>query len=110
MENPSSGKASVRLRLREWLDHLLFIGYDVECTKQMDGKAKGQGTRTIYPQEARRFDDTLCGIDLDQILVRERSIDYPALPGGVLPEDQLLKFVSGDGPPPASLGQEDGNR
>ena len=51
LQNPSSGKASVRLRVREWLDHLLYVGYDVECTKQMDGKAQGQGTRTIYPQE-----------------------------------------------------------
>ena len=51
LQNPSSGKASVRLRLREWLDHLLFIGYDVECTRQMDGKARGQGSRTLYPRE-----------------------------------------------------------
>jgi hypothetical protein len=51
LQNPSSGKASVRLRLREWLDHLLYVGYDIECTKQHNGKAQGQGTRTIYPQE-----------------------------------------------------------
>ena len=51
LQNPSSGKASIRLRLREWLDHLLFIGYDIECSKQSGGKAQGHGTRTIYPQE-----------------------------------------------------------
>ena len=51
LQNPSSGKASIRLRVREWLDHLLYVGYDVECSRQTGGKAQGQGTRTIYPQE-----------------------------------------------------------
>jgi hypothetical protein len=51
LQSPSSGKASIRLRVREWLDHLLYVGYDVECSKQTGGKARGQGTRTIYPQE-----------------------------------------------------------
>jgi hypothetical protein len=51
LQNPSSGKASVRLRVREWLDHLLYMGYDVECAKHHNGKAQGHGTRTIYPQE-----------------------------------------------------------
>jgi hypothetical protein len=51
LQNPSSGKASIRLRTREWLDHLLYVGYDVECSKQHNGKAQGQGTRTVYPQE-----------------------------------------------------------
>ncbi|HNQ22467.1 MAG TPA: ATP-binding protein [Phycisphaerae bacterium] len=49
LQNPSSGKASIRLRVREWLDHLLYVGYDVESTKSR--KAQGHGTRTIYPQE-----------------------------------------------------------
>ena len=51
LQNPSSGKASVRLRVREWLDHLLYVGHDVECAKHHNGKAQGHGTRTIYPQE-----------------------------------------------------------
>jgi len=51
LQNPSSGRASIRLRVREWLDHLLYVGYDVECSKQSGGKAQGHGTRTIYPQE-----------------------------------------------------------
>ncbi len=51
LQNPSSGKASIRLRVREWLDHLLFVGYDVECSKQHNRKAQGHGTRTIYPRE-----------------------------------------------------------
>ena len=48
LQSPTSGKAAIRLRLREWLDHLLFVGYDVAVKK---GKALGSGTRTIYPNE-----------------------------------------------------------
>lgn len=49
LQSPASGKASIRLRVREWADHVLFIGYDVDVTK--DGKGRGAGTRTIYPAE-----------------------------------------------------------
>ena len=42
-------KGSIRHRVREWCDHLLFVGYDVAVGK--DGKGKGAGTRTIYPTE-----------------------------------------------------------
>ena len=48
LQSPASGKASIRHHTKEWLDHLFFIGYDVVSK---DGKAKGAGTRTIYPQE-----------------------------------------------------------
>lgn len=48
LQSPSSGKASIRLRVREWADHVLFVGYDVTVK---DGKGKGSGTRTIYPNE-----------------------------------------------------------
>ena len=44
----AADKVSVRHRVKEWLDHLFFVGYDVFAK---DGKAKGSGTRTIYPQE-----------------------------------------------------------
>jgi hypothetical protein len=44
----SSEKANIRARVKEWCDHLLFVGYDVFSK---DGKASGAGTRTIYPQE-----------------------------------------------------------
>lgn len=44
----ASPKCSIRSRVKEWLDHLLFVGYDVFSK---DGKATGSGTRTIYPQE-----------------------------------------------------------
>ena len=48
LQGPASGKASIRLRVREWADHLLFLGYDVDVK---DGKGRGSGTRTIYPCE-----------------------------------------------------------
>lgn len=47
--HPASGKSSIRLRVREWADHVLFVGYDVNVNK--DGKGQGTGTRTIYPKE-----------------------------------------------------------
>ena len=49
LQSPASGKASIRLRVREWADHVLFLGYDVAVSK--DGKGQGAGTRTIYPCE-----------------------------------------------------------
>src|SRR3990167_741769 len=48
LQSPKSGKASVRHRVKEWCDHLFFIGYDVNAQK---GKASGAGTRAIYPTE-----------------------------------------------------------
>jgi len=48
MQSPTSGKNSIRSLLKEWADHLLFIGYDVSVK---DGKGEGSGTRTIYPAE-----------------------------------------------------------
>lgn len=49
LQSPSSGKASIRLRVKEWADHCLFMGYDVVVDKE--GKGKGSGTRTIWPAE-----------------------------------------------------------
>lgn len=49
LQSPTSGKASIRLRVREWADHVLFVGYDVAVNK--DGKGQGAGTRTLYPSE-----------------------------------------------------------
>src|SRR5690606_3301613 len=48
LQSPTSGKASIRHRVKEWCDHLLYIGYDVFVK---DEKAQGCGTRTIYAQE-----------------------------------------------------------
>lgn len=48
LQSPESGKNSIRLRLKEWVDHLFFVGYDVYVD---EGKGQGAGTRTIYPVE-----------------------------------------------------------
>jgi hypothetical protein len=47
LQSPNSGKNSVRLRVREWVDHLFFLGWDLNVSKT--GKASGKGTRTLYP-------------------------------------------------------------
>lgn len=49
LQSPESGKNSIRLRVKEWADHILFVGYDVHVTDE--GKGTGAGTRTIYPVE-----------------------------------------------------------
>jgi hypothetical protein len=48
LQSPSSGKASIRLRVREWADHVFFLGYDIDVA---EGKGKGCGTRTLWPVE-----------------------------------------------------------
>ena len=48
LQNPPSGKASIRLTVKEWCDHLLFIGYDVDVK---NGVARGGGTKTLYAGE-----------------------------------------------------------
>ncbi|RPI64312.1 MAG: ATP-binding protein [Planctomycetaceae bacterium] len=48
LQSPASGKNSIRLRAREWADHVLFCGYDVDV---QNGKGTGSSTRTIYPVE-----------------------------------------------------------
>lgn len=45
----ATDKGSIRHRVKEWADHLLFVGFDTVVNK--DGKAQGSGTRTIYPME-----------------------------------------------------------
>lgn len=49
LQSPASGKSSIRHRVKEWCDHLIYVGYDTIVDKE--GKAKGGGTRTIYPVE-----------------------------------------------------------
>jgi len=48
LQSPKSGKSSIRNRVVEWADHVIFVGYDVVS---QDGKGKGAGTRTIYTSE-----------------------------------------------------------
>lgn len=57
LQTVASGKASIRLRVREWADHVLFIGYDVDVSaeKGSSGKATGSGTATLYPRELPHF-------------------------------------------------------
>jgi hypothetical protein len=49
LQSPNSGKASIRLRVKEWSDHTLFLGYDIAVDKE--GKGKGSGTRTLWTSE-----------------------------------------------------------
>lgn len=49
LQCPNGGKASIRHQVKEWADHLLFIGFDIAVNE--DGKGTGAGTRTIYPTE-----------------------------------------------------------
>jgi len=48
LQAPKSGKASIRNRVVQWADHVLFVSYDVVVK---DGKGRGAGTRTIWPVE-----------------------------------------------------------
>ncbi len=48
LQSPKSGQGSIRLKLKEWADHVLFLGYDVTVE---DKKAEGHGTRTLYCAE-----------------------------------------------------------
>jgi hypothetical protein len=48
LQAPKSGRASIRNRVVQWADHVLFIGYDVVG---QDGKGKGGGTRTVWTYE-----------------------------------------------------------
>lgn len=52
LQSPNSGKASIRHRVKEWADHVLFLGYDVNVE---DGKAQGSGARTLYTAERPSF-------------------------------------------------------
>lgn len=53
LQSPASGKASIRLRLKEWCDHVLFLSYDIAVDKK--GKGQGSGTRTLYTAELPSF-------------------------------------------------------
>lgn len=46
LQTSATGKASIRMRTKEWADHVIWIGYDVEAGK--DKKGKGSGTATMY--------------------------------------------------------------
>lgn len=44
----NADKGNIRSRVKEWADHLLYVGYDIFAK---DGKAQGSSTRTIFPTE-----------------------------------------------------------
>jgi GTPase SAR1 family protein len=48
----AKGESSIRQAVKNWCDHLFFVGYDVFSEK---GKATGSGTRTIYSSELPTF-------------------------------------------------------
>jgi len=54
------GDNSIRERVFEWCDHVLFVGYDVLAE---DGKGKGSGTRTIYTSEDAAHKAKVRGIE-----------------------------------------------
>jgi hypothetical protein len=47
LQNTKQG--SIRHRVKEWCDHLIYMGFDLIV--DADGKAKGSGSRTCYPTE-----------------------------------------------------------
>ena len=48
LQNPKSGASSIRNRVVQWADYVLYLGYDVVAK---DGKGHGAGTRTIWTSE-----------------------------------------------------------
>lgn len=49
LQTDKKGAASIRNRVFEWADHVLFVGYDVVVSET--GKGKGAGTRSIWTSE-----------------------------------------------------------
>ena len=77
LQAPASGKASIRLRAKEWADHVLFIGYDVAVDKE--GKGKGGGSRTLWSAE------------LPHAMAKSRTIQTPlVLQDGVNLWEQII--------------------
>ena len=48
LQSPPKGQYSVRHRVKEWCDHLLYVGFDAFISER---KGTGSGTRSIYPFE-----------------------------------------------------------
>jgi len=80
LQAPKSGKASIRERVFQWVDHALFVAYDV-VTK--DKKGLGGGTRTIWPVE--RPDHRAKSRSIAEPLAYESAADgaiWPLILGG----------------------------
>jgi phage nucleotide-binding protein len=50
LQDPASGKGSIRLRLREWCDEVLFVAFDISVDEKAR-KAKGAGLRSVYTSD-----------------------------------------------------------
>ena len=74
--------ASIRLRMKEWADHVLFFSYDIDVagTGVDKGKAKGVGFRTLHTAELPYF----------MAKSRTTSADYP-ITHGESPWSEILK-------------------
>lgn len=73
LQSPSSGKSSIRLRVREWADDVLFLGWDINVSK--NGLGTGCDHRTLYPREqafcmakSRSLSDTILISQWDRTL------------------------------------------
>lgn len=73
MKAQHTPNASIRLRLREWADHVLFLSYDISVDEAGadKGKAKGVGYRTLHTAELPHF----------MAKSRTTSADYPIVHG-----------------------------
>lgn len=77
LQNPNSGKNSIRLRVKEWADHVLFLGYDVEV---IEGVGKGSSTRTLHTYE------------LPHCMAKSRTVQEMILiEQGISPWEKILK-------------------
>ena len=76
LQSPASGKASIRLRVKEWADHLLFISHDVAVDKE--GKGRGSGSKTLWP------------VELPHCMAKSRSIQSPVLLDGTDVWSQII--------------------
>jgi hypothetical protein len=52
LQNPPSGKSSVRLRVKEWADHVIFLGYEVSVDNTTGKVQRGSGSKVLYHTES----------------------------------------------------------
>jgi hypothetical protein len=52
LQNPPSGKASIRLRVKEWADHVIFLGHEITVDEKTGKVARGSGSKVLYFSES----------------------------------------------------------
>lgn len=67
LQDPASGKSSIRSRMKEWADHTLFLAYDIETKEK---KGIGSGSRTLWTSELP-FCMAKCRSTQDPILIEQ---------------------------------------